>query len=348
MSSSVSNSLLLRALRGEPVPRPPVWMMRQAGRYMPEYQAVRQRYDFLTLCKTPEAAAEVTLQPVEILGVDAAIVFNDILVPLEAMGMEVVFGDGGPALPDPIRDRAGVERLGPLEPERNCPWVGETIERVVERLGSTPCLGFAGAPFTLAAYAVEGTTSRSFRHTRALMYRDPDTFDALLERLADAVADYLLFQARAGAAAVQIFDTWAGELPPDLYRRFAHRWQCAVIERVRPHVPVILFVLGTPGVFDAMLETGASALSVDWRIDMARARAEAGDDIVLQGNLDPAALYADPAEIERRAHAIIRAAGPRRHIFNLGHGIFQDTPVAHARALVDAVKRWPGWNTDGS
>ena len=332
-------TLLARTLAGEAVERPPVWFMRQAGRYMADYRAIRQRMSFLELCHDPEMCAEVTLQPIDRFGFDAAIVFSDILLPLEMMGAPLEFGKGmGPRFPTPIRTRAQVDALTEFVPEQHLPEPMAAI-RSFRRQSEVPILGFAGSPFTLACYLVEGSGSKNWIETKKMMWQDPETFQALLDKLADAVGAHLQAQAAAGAAGVQLFDTWAGVLSPEDYARYA----LPAARRALSHVEdafTMYFTRDTAPFLHMLKDTGANGFAIDWRTDMARARKVLGDDVVLQGNLDPIALYAPPAEIRRRVRRIIESAGPRRHIFNLGHGITPQTPLSGVEAAIAAVREW--------
>ncbi len=330
----------LAACARRPTGVTPVWLMRQAGRYLPEYRAIRARLGFLELCKNPEAAAEVTLLPVERLGVDAAILFADILLVVEPMGVGLEFARGeGPVIHRPVRSADDVERLREPDPAEAVPFVFETVRRVRRALGDrVPLIGFAGAPFTVASYLIEGGASREYLETKRLMYRDPATWHALLGLLGRTIARYLNGQIAAGAQAVQLFDSWVGCLAPDDYREFVQPHSRAVFEALTPGVPVIHFGTGTAGLLDAMRAAGGDVIGLDWRVDLAEAWARVGHDVAVQGNLDPAALLAPPAEIRRRVQAILaRAAGRPGHIFNLGHGVLPETPVDHVRAMVDAV-----------
>src|SRR5215470_13537474 len=278
----------LAACARRPVDRTPVWMMRQAGRYLPEYRAVRERVDFLTLCKTPELAAQVSLQPIERFGMDACIVFSDILVPVEAMGVPVSFGDAGPHLEAHINSRGDVDALRVPDPASATPFVMETI-RLIRRalLDRAAVVGFTGGPFTLASYIIEGGGSRTFAATKALMYAEPQLFHALLEKLTLAVGEYAAAQAGAGAQAVQVFDTWAGELEPQAFEDFALPYEAQVIERIRASgVPAILYVNGCAGVLERMVLARADVVSIDWRIELSVARTRVGAGVALQGNVD--------------------------------------------------------------
>jgi uroporphyrinogen decarboxylase len=330
----------LRACRGLPVDRVPLWLMRQAGRYLPEYRAVRARTDFLRLCKTPELACEVTLQPIDIFGLDAAILFSDILLPLEAMGLPLVFTEEGPWLPEPVRDAAAIARLRVPDPEVTMPFVAAAVRQIRAALGGrVPLIGFGGAPFTLAAYAVEGGGSTQWVKGRRLLYEDPASAHELLGKVARTVAAALVAQVDAGAEAIQLFDSWAGVLAPPEFEAFALRYAAEVIATVKAHadVPVIYFVNGVAPLVDLVRQAGADVLGIDWRVDLGEARRRLGP-IPVQGNLDPVAMFAPPSMIEAKASAILRAGGGVGHIFNLGHGILPETPVANVRALVAAVR----------
>ena len=339
------NDLFLRACRREPVERPPVWMMRQAGRYLPEYRAVRERADFLTMVGTPELAVEVTLQPVELLKVDAAIIFSDILVVPQAMGMELSVDEGiGPRFHQPLRTPADFARLRDAAPEEDLGYVLDAIRLARRALGGrVPLIGFAGAPWTLMSYMVEGQGSKAFTHAKRLLVQDPARAHALLARLARAVGAFLLAQVAAGAQAVQLFDSWASALGPRDFREFALPY---LAESVRiahgAGVPVIAFAPGAGWALEEIAEaTGADVIGVDWQTDAAVARRRLAErPVALQGNLDPSWLYAPPATIRARTHEMLAAFGGRGHIANLGHGIHPDVPVAHARAFIEAVQTW--------
>jgi uroporphyrinogen decarboxylase len=330
----------LAACRREPTPFTPVWLMRQAGRFLPEYRAIRARLGFLELCKSPEAATEVTLLPVERLGVDAAIVFADILLLLEPMGVGLEFARGeGPVVRRPVRSRADVARLEERDPAETLPFVFETVRRARAALaGRVPLIGFAGAPFTVASYLVEGGASRDYLETKRLMYADPDAWHALMRRLARQTARYLEGQVAAGAQALQLFDSWMGCLAPDDYRAFVLPHTRAVLQALPAGVPVVHFGTGTAGLLEAMRDAGGDVIGLDWRVDLDAAWARLGPGVAVQGNLDPAALLGPPKEIRRRVRAILdRAGGRPGHVFNLGHGVLPATPVDHVRAMVDAV-----------
>jgi uroporphyrinogen decarboxylase len=330
---------LVAALRGRNPGRPPVWMMRQAGRYLEGYRKLRARHSFLELCEDPVLAAEVSLEPVRLLDVDAAIVFYDILIPLSRMGAPLEFTDEGPVFREPLRDERGVDRLRPLDPGRDTPAILETIGRLKGELGtSKPVIGFAGAPFTLAAYLIEGNLRKGGEGMRRTLHRDPVFVRRLLEVLARSVSAYLAAQVEAGADAVQLFDTWAGGLGPEDYRKFALPYARDALAGVRG-APRILYANGGDHVLEDMASSGAEALSVDWRSDLGRARARIGPRICLQGNLDPAALFAPPETVRVRTRAMLEGRrGDPGYIANLGHGILPDTPVESARAFVEEVK----------
>lgn len=336
----MKNDLLIRAARGESVERTPVWMMRQAGRYLPEYRAVRADTDFLTLCKTPELAVEVSLQPYRIIGVDAVIMFSDILIPVEAMGQEVRLTEQkGPELPDPIRSREQVAQLIIPDPIEKTGFVMEIIRRLRRELdGAVPLIGFAGAPWTLAAYMIEGGGSRNYAHVKRMMHTDPVTFHTLLDKIADTVILYLNAQIEAGAQVVQLFDSWAGELSADDYAEFALPYEQKIFASInRDRAPAILFINGCGNFLEKMASSGADVLSIDWRIDLREARSRIGDRLTLQGNLDPCVLLSTPEIIEQKTRALIEAGSGRKHILNLGHGILPMTPVENARAFVNAA-----------
>ena len=330
----------LRACRREQTAFTPVWLMRQAGRYLPEYRALRARYDFLTLCKTPEAATEVTLQPIERLGVDAAILFADILLVLEPLGVGLEFTRGeGPHIARPVRSADDVARLAPVDVPSSVGFVFETVRRARKALAErVPLIGFAGAPFTLASYLIEGGASREFLLTKRFMRAEPAAWHALMARLAGITVEYLDGQIDAGAQAVQLFDSWVGTLSPADYREFVLPHSRAVLNRLAPGVPAIHFGTGTAALLELMKEAGGDVLGLDWRVNLGPTWDRLGADVAVQGNLDPAVLLAPVPEIRRAARAILEGAARRPgHIFNLGHGVHQETPVDHVRALVDMV-----------
>jgi len=337
------NDIFLRACRGEKVEYTPVWLMRQAGRYLPQYQAVRANIDFLALCKTPELAAEVTIQPVDILGVDAAILFSDILIPVEAMGMQLVFSDkDGPILSEPIRNKSAVDRLIIPDAEVDMPFILELIKILREKLkNKVPLIGFSGAPFTLATYMIEGGGSRHFLQTKKMMFQNKRLFDYLMEKLTATLILYLSAQVKAGAQALQIFDTWAGMLSPIDYKNFALPYVKKIISELkREGLPVIYFVNNCAGILHEVKKSGADVVGIDWRIDIADAIKKLGKKVVVQGNLDPCALFLSEEDIEERVKDILwKGEVTRGHVFNLGHGVLPETPVKNVIALVEAVHR---------
>lgn len=335
------NDLFLRACRGENVERLPVWMMRQAGRYLPEYRALRDRYDFLTLCKTPELAAEVTIQPVDIVGVDAAILFADILLPLEAMGAELRFVKGdGPVFPQPVRQIEDLDRLRHPDVEKTLGYVFSTLRLLRHELaGRVPVIGFAGTPWTLAAYLVEGGTSKSFAHLLSWSYRDPHGLGELLDRLADVSLEYLEGQITAGAQALQLFDTWGGLLDRRRFRELALPAVLKILDGLGNRVPLIYYIRGAGHLLPELAQLPVDVLSVDWRMPLDEVRGLVGPRLVLQGNLDPGALLGSPASLEQEVERLIAAGSDGGHIVNLGHGILPTTPVEQAQAFIAAVKR---------
>jgi uroporphyrinogen decarboxylase len=330
----------LRACRGEALTRVPVWMMRQAGRYLPEYRAIRATRSFLEVCKTPDLAAEVSLQPFRILGVDAIIVFSDILIPAEAMGMHLELNDAGPNLPSPIRSAADVAGLRGFDPEQETKFLPEAIRHIVKNIGpEVPVLGFAAAPWTLACYMVEGKTKEGFSTVKSFLYHEPETFRLLLSKIAQATIPYLRAQIEAGAAAVQLFDTWCGELSLEDYEKFALPAVQQVISGVSSGrggiVPVIYYTKASNHLMPAVVRAGASVLSVDWRADLAALRKALGPKIALQGNVDPAILLGPTGKIREATESALSALDGIGHILNLGHGIFKQTPVENARLFIE-------------
>ena len=336
----MKNDLILRAARGQEVERTPVWMMRQAGRYLPEYRAVRKDTEFLTLCKTPDLAVEVSLQPFRILDVDAVIMFSDILIPVEAMGQEVRLTEQkGPELPHPIRTREQVDRLMVPDPLEKTGFVMEVIRTLKRELdGAVPLIGFAGAPWTLAAYMVEGGGSRNYAHIKRMMFSEPATLHALLNRITDTIIPYLNAQIEAGAQVVQLFDSWAGELSPSDYEEFALPYEQRVFESISRLAPSILYINGSGNFLEKTATSGADVISIDWRCDLTTARKRIGNGLTLQGNMDPCFLLSTPELIREKARQLIAEGGGRRHILNLGHGILPMTPVENAKAFIDAAK----------
>lgn len=331
----------LKACRGEEVDYTPVWIMRQAGRYLPEYRSVRSNIDFLTLCKNPKLAAAVTLQPVDILGVDAAILFSDILIPAEAMGMRLEFSDKeGPVLSEPVRNKSAVEKLIIPDVEEDLPFVFDTIKILRKELEhKVPLIGFSGAPFTLATYMIEGGSSKNFLNTKKMMFQSSPVFHYLMEKLTDTIVSYLSAQIKAGAQAVQIFDTWAGVLAPMDYKKFAFPYvKRAVSELRKEGAPIIYFVNDCAGLLGEIKKCGADVIGVDWRIDISDAIKKLGKKSVVQGNLDPCALFLPKEKLEERVKDILwKGEAAKGHIFNLGHGVLPQTPVENVIALVEAV-----------
>jgi len=336
------NDTFLKACRGEDVPYTPVWIMRQAGRYLKQYQRIRKKYDFLTLCKTPELAAEVTIQPVNALGVDAAILFSDILIPVEAMGMELKFYEKkGPVLRNPIRNKNAVERLLIPEPEGKIGFVMETI-RILGKELKVPLIGFSGAPFTLVTYMIEGGISRNLLWTKKIIFQAPDLYTLLMDKVTKMVIKYLMAQIKAGVQAIQLFDTWAGMLSPQDYKAFALPYVQRVIKAIRTQdlkeVPIIYFVGECAGLLEEMKRCGADVISIDWRINIDDAINRLNKNISVQGNLDPCALFSPKEKIEEYVRDILkRASSAQGHIFNLGHGILPETPVENVIAMVEMV-----------
>ncbi len=341
---ALQNSLLLDAALLRSTPRTPVWIMRQAGRYLPEYRAVRAKVDFLTLCKTPELAAEVTIQPVDILGVDAAIIFSDILVVPEAMGMHLVVeeGKGGPRFTDPIRSDAQIAALEQSGTAERLQFVYAALSLTKRLLnGRVPLIGFAGAPWTLATYMIEGSSSKDFKIIKQMMYSRPELLHALLGKLADVVSEYLIAQIRNGGAdIVQIFDTWAGILSKEAFLEFSLPYIARIVDAVKSAgAPVIVFAKGANNSLKELSSIGANVLGLDWTTDLGEVREMLQSRVALQGNLDPVNLYAAPEKIHDAVEKILQKYGPHPgHIFNLGHGILPDVPVEHAKAFVNAVK----------
>jgi len=335
--------LFLRACRCQPVDRVPVWIMRQAGRYLPEYQAVRAKHSFLEICKTPELAAEVSIQPFRVLGVDAIIVFSDILIVAEAMGMHLDVPDSGPVLSQPIRDMAGLRGLREFDPEQETRFVGDAIRTICRAVGSdVPVIGFAGAPWTMACYMIEGQTRGDISTAKWLLAEQPELVRELLGRIARATACYLKSQIAAGACAVQLFDTWAGELGPREFGEFELPAIRSIFDVIAGSgVPKTLFAKSSSQLLAAMANTGADVLSVDWNTDLAHARQQLGAKIALQGNINPSILLGPVDAIRRAVFDAVEQTGGIGHILNLGHGILPNTPVENAKAFVEAAKIAP-------
>ena len=343
---SPPDSPFLAACRNLPTDRVPVWFMRQAGRSLPEYRAIRGTGSILSAVRDPELAAEVTLQPVRRYGVDAAILYSDIVVPVDAVGFGVEIAPGvGPVVARPFRDGSDLDRLRPLDPDADCPYVAETVRRVVaslSSLGDVPLIGFAGAPFTVASYLVEGGPSRTLGRTKALMLGQPDLWAQLLDRLADIAVASLRAQIEAGAAAVQLFDSWAGTLSPDLYERLVMPASAKVFAGIADlGVPGIHFGVTTGELLPLLAKAGAAVVGVDWRVPLDEARQRLGPDVAVQGNLDPAVCLAPwPAVEERVRDVLVRNGGRPGHIFNLGHGVLPETDPAVLARVVELVHSW--------
>lgn len=341
--------LFLRACRGEPVERTPIWIMRQAGRYLPEYRALRQRVDFLTCCRTPDLICEITLQPLRRFDLDAAILFSDILLPLPGMGVDVTFNPG-PVLARPVRTAADVAALRPADPHETTPGAIEAVGLLRRELDpSTPLIGFAGAPFTIATYLVEGGGSKHFEAIKTLLFSDPATAHRLLDVCADTAGASLAAQIRAGAQAAMVFDTWAGLLGPEDYRAFALPYVRRVFDAAAragaeagTDVPRIYYAGQGGGLLEICRDTGATVVGVDWRTDLGTARRRLGPSLAVQGNLDPAVLLGPPDVIRARARSVLESAGARGHVFNLGHGILPSTPPDHVGVLIETVHAFRG------
>ena len=337
----LKNDLFLRACKHQQVERTPIWIMRQAGRYLPEYRAVREKSNFLTLCKTPELAAEVTIQPIDIIGVDAAIIFSDILVIPEAMGMKLEIEEGrGPVFDHPIRTEDDAKHLLTISPEKDLKYVMDALALTKRELnGRVPLIGFCGSPWTLLTYMVEGKGSKTFSTIKKFIYHNPKLAHSILHKIADACALYLSAQLEAGANAVQIFDTWGGLLSPDDFKEFSLQYMEMVISKIkRKDQPVIVFSKGAHSSMKQLSKIGADVLGIDWTFDFEKTFKKYGTTVALQGNLDPTILYAPVEKIQVEAKKILDAVGNKTgHIFNLGHGIHPDVSPANAKALVDYV-----------
>ncbi len=343
------NDLFLRAARRESTESTPIWMMRQAGRYMPEYRAIREKHGFLEMCGNPDLAVEVTMQPVDLIGVDAAILFSDILVVFPGMGLDLEFKSGvGPIINNPVRSAADVAKLGISDPIEDTGYVMEAIKILRGELkDKVPLIGFAGAPFTLASYAIEGRGTRDYENCKALMWTDPVAWGALMDKFSDTVIAYLCAQIDAGAQTVQLFDSWVGYVAPRDYERFVLPYSKRVLAEVKAHgdkvvpdggVPVIHFANGATSMIDLVQQAGGDIVGVDWRLDMAKAVEQIAPEFGIQGNIDPVALFGPDEEIERQVVGILEAVGTRPgHIFNLGHGIHKTSDPEKARTLVRLV-----------
>ena len=334
------NSRFMKAVRREPVDTTPIWIMRQAGRYLPEYMEVRNKVTFIELCKTPALAAEVTLTAQRVLGVDAAILFADLLPILEPMGLDLEYLKGeGPVIHNPIQDASQVDRLTDIADMDCLDFVFQAVKLIRADLpADIPLLGFAGCPFTLASYAIEGGSSKNYRRTKQMMYNDPSAWDALMNRFVDNLIVYLQRQIAAGFQAVQIFDSWAGCLSPEDYQQYVQPYTAKLVAGVQDHAPVINFLTGNPALLGLQRQAGGQVFGVDWRINLADAWEIFGPDVAIQGNMDPIALYADLPVLKQKAKAVLDAAAGRNgHIFNLGHGVMPDMNPDHVKALVEMV-----------
>lgn len=337
---ALNNTIFLQACQRKETEYTPIWLMRQAGRYMKEYRSIREKLSFLDMCKTPEVAAEVTLQPVERLGVDAAIIFSDILVPLEPMGIHLEYTRGeGPIIHNPIRSQQNIEDLRIIEPQTDVPFVLEAVTRVRQSLHNrVPLIGFAGAPFTLASYIIESGYARNFVNTKKLMYQMPQSWHLLMGKLAEVTVRYLNAQIDAGAQAVQLFDSWVGCLSLGDYAEFVLPHTRHIFQHLRADVPAIHFATGSATLLELMRQAGGDIIGVDWRIELGTAWQNIGYDVGIQGNLDPVVLFAPSSTMKNAVKRILDGAANRPgHIFNLGHGILPETPVENVVALVDMV-----------
>jgi uroporphyrinogen decarboxylase len=342
VKEQLKNDLLLKALRGEKVSRPPVWMMRQAGRYLPQYMELKRKYDFFTRVQNPEIVAQITLQPVDIIGVDAAILFSDILVIPQAMGLEVQMNEGaGPLLPLPIRTMEDLKRLTVPDVKDRLHYVTDAIKLTKHELnGCVPLIGFAGAPFTILCYMVEGKGSKTFDKAKAFCYQQPKAALQMLQMITDTTITYLKEQAIAGADVVQVFDSWSGLLSTKDFEVWAMPYLLQIQKAVQPYCPVILYPKGSWYAIKALAKNGTTAIGIDWCTQPAYARQMAGPNVTLQGNLDPAKLLLPIAQLKKEVHKMINEFGVNRYIANLGHGITPNIPVDSARAFVDAVKEY--------
>src|SRR5210317_855376 len=339
---TLKNDLFLRALKGETVERPPVWMMRQAGRYLPEFMEIREKYDFFTRCRTPELASEITVQPIRRYGMDAAILFSDILVIPQAMNIEVQMKPNfGPYLPNPIRSQKDVDAVVVPDVHEELGYVMEAIKQTKELLNDeVPLIGFAGSPWTILCYCVQGQGSKNFDIAKSFCFSQPIAAHALLQKITDTTIAYLKAKVEAGVDAVQVFDSWGGMLAPEDYSEFSWKYIQQIIDALKDLVPVIAFGKGCWFALPEMAKSGASALGVDWTCSAKNARYLTGGQITLQGNFDPARLLSPPAEITRRVHQMIDEFGKDRYIANLGHGILPNIPLENAEAFIEAVKSY--------
>ena len=342
MSEVLKNDLFLRALKGETVKRPPVWMMRQAGRYLPEFIKIREQYDFFTRCQTPELASEITVQPIRRFGMDAAILFSDILVVPQAMNIPFEMKPGvGPWLENPIRKPEDVESVTVPDVQTSLKYVMDAIEMTNEKLQSEiPLIGFAGSPWTIFCYCVQGQGSKNFDQAKAFCFTHPKAAHALLQKITQTTIAYLRAKVAAGVHAVQLFDSWGGMLSPQDYSEFSWQYLQQIVTALKADAPVIVFGKGCWFALETMAQSGASALGVDWTCAPEMARKFSGGQITLQGNFDPSRLLSPPETIKRMVHEMIRAFGKDRYIVNLGHGILPNIPVSHAGAFIQAVKEY--------
>ncbi|HAK61471.1 MAG TPA: uroporphyrinogen decarboxylase [Nitrospiraceae bacterium] len=330
----------LKACRREPVDCTPVWMMRQAGRYLPEYREIRKKHTFLEMCKTPELAAEVTIQPIRRYEIDAAIIFADILLPLEPMGIGLEFAKGeGPVIHNPVRSLADVKKLKPVNTKESIGYLLKAIQAVLKELdGKVPLIGFTGAPFTLASYIIEGGSSKNYEHAKAMMFSEPKTWHALMEHLTHVIIDYLNAQIDTGVQAVQVFDSWVGALGTSDYREFVLPHQKKVLAGIKKTVPLIHFAHGATHLLEMVAEAGGDVIGLDWRCDLDAAWRRVGYEKAVQGNIDPITLFAQKEFIRKRVQEILdRAGGRNGHIMNLGHGILKETPVENAEIFINAT-----------
>lgn len=342
MSTTLRNDLFIRAARSQQTERPPVWMMRQAGRFMPEYWEIKNKYTFLEMCKTPEIAADVTMLPVDLLGVDAAILFSDILVTAEAMGGDLSFEQGvGPRFSNPVRSHADADKLS-VDCVDKLQYVAEAIKVIQQRLdGSIPLIGFAGAPFTILSYLVEGGSSKDFKRTKLLLNNEPELAHKILQKIADVTVDYLNMQIDAGVNALQLFDSWALALSWNDYRDFSHHYNKYILSKIRRTVPVISFCKGSSVFAPMMAEAHPDVISLDWNADLKNIKQALPEGIAVQGNLDPFVLYADKKVIKDKIHQLFeRMRGEKGFIFNLGHGIMPDIPFDNVKFAIETVKEF--------
>ena len=338
----MKNELILQALKGETLERPPVWMMRQAGRYLPDFMKLKEKYDFFTRCQTPELVTEITLMPIDQVGVDAAIIFSDILVVLQAMNIEVEMRDGiGPYIPQPINSKAALDQVTLPDVEEHLGYVFEAVRMTKSGLNDrVPLIGFAGAPWTLLCYAVQGQGSKNFDRAKAFCFQEPEMAKELLQRITTTTIAYLREKVKAGADVIQLFDSWGGLLSPDDYQEFSWPYLQQIVDALSGSVPVIVFGKGCWFALQEMTKSGASALGIDWTCSARNARYLSGGQITLQGNFDPSRLLSPIHEIKTQVKQMINAFGKDRYIVNLGHGILPNIPVDHAKAFVDAVKEY--------